>query len=62
MDHEFLDAFVHVHVYVVTTIQMEDYNTDDTCHKCTTNYSFTHVNFVLNVTHMRFSVAGLVNF
>ena len=62
MDREFLDASVHVHMYVVTIVQMEDYNNDNTRHTCTTNYSFTHVNFVQNVTHVRFLVAKLVNF
>ena len=53
MDREFLDAPVHVHMHVVTMYKWKT-NYDDTHHTCTTKYSFTHVNFVQNVAHLRF--------
>ena len=40
---------------------MEGYN-DNAHHECTTNYSFTHVNFVWNVAHMRFFTSWACEF
>ena len=59
---EFLDTPVHIHIATRGDhAQLQDCNDATHC-RCTTNYGFAHVSFVRNVTHVKFSVAGLVNF
>ena len=52
---EFLDTPVHIHVHMATT---HEYKTV----LIASVRGFAHVSFVQNVTHVRFSVVGLVNF
>ena len=63
-DLEFLDTPVHIHVVTMHKYKTEDCNDDLYTHcKCTTNYSFIHVNLYECCSCEIFQlVAGLVNF